>query len=123
VKLDSLTYSDKHPVEDQELEEGMRVAIATFTAKALTPREIVFVDFVGGDAQLFVLTDQDGETKNPGAVLQAKKGEPVDYTFNDAGAQYTFRVIYLLKKDQPAKAVQFGAIDGRRWTVDVSAVK
>ncbi len=123
LRLDSLAYTEMPVIADQELEEGTRYAVATYTAKALTPRETAFVDFTGGDAPLFILTDQDGETKNSSAVLQSKKGEPIDYTFKDTGATYTFRVVYLLKKDQSAKTLQFGAMDGRRHEVDVSAIK
>jgi hypothetical protein len=123
LRLDDFAYTDKPVLPDQEIEEGHRLAVATITARALTPREIFFVDFIGGDTPLIEITDADGEKVRPLAIVRAKTGEGVDKVFKMAGEEYTFRAVFQVKKDQAAKSLMFGAGESRRYSADVSAVK
>lgn len=123
VRCDSLVYTDKALVDEQVPEEGHRFAVATFTARALTPRELPFFELQGGDSPLFQLTDGDGEKVNPITFLKANKGEPADRTFKMQGEEYSFRAVFQIKNDQTVKAIQFGAGECRRWSADVPAAK
>jgi hypothetical protein len=122
LRLDSFAYATGAILDGQEAEEGKRFAVATFTVKALTPRELSIFDVIG-DPPAYEIKDGDGETLKTTFFRKLKKDEPAEREFKAAGEEYPFRVIFQIGKDSTAKTLFFGTANSRKFIVDVSTVK
>ncbi len=122
LRLDGLAYTTEALLEDKPLEEGKRFAVATVTAKCLTAADATMFEVEGGDGPLYEITDADGERYQPAGYLKAKQNENAEHTWK-VGDQYTFRVVFTVPTQAPAKKLILGTGGSRKWAYDVSNAK
>jgi len=121
LRLDSFTYSTSE-LNGMAPEDGKRWAVATLTARLLTPGPASMFEVSGGDDPLFELTDADGERVRPAFFRRARQDQDPEKDFRP-GEEYAFRVVFAVPKDAAVKRLVIGTGRSRKWSFEAADLK